>query len=170
MPEHKAVPAAVATTNIGGGYVEVLEQNVGHYAKLMGPIVVAALVSFNATYGHGNGLFMLLSIVIAVAAAVGTWAAAASETWYTSLKFWVGVVATVAQAVLIIVGNNGDLSLLTPADWSNVGLQAAGVIWAVLIPNQSKYSQKVVQVGALDPVTDEHIIAPMTYPGTEDAS
>ena len=142
MGDHEAttsttIRGAIAVRPAVPGYVEVLEQNLMHYAKLFGPIVVAALIAFRASYGHGNSLFVLLSIAIAVAAA-------ANEKWYASLKFWVGVLATVAQAVLAIVGADGRLADLTPTDWSNVGLAAAGAIWTVLIPNAAQFTQKVI--------------------------
>ncbi|MDN4598448.1 hypothetical protein [Leifsonia virtsii] len=149
MGDHEAttsttVRGAIAVRPAVPGYVEVLEQNVMHYAKLFGPIIVAALIAFKASYGHGNSLFVMLSIAIAVSAAIATWGLAANEKWYASLKFWVGVLATAAQAVLAIVGADGRLADLTPTDWSNVGLAAAGAIWTVLIPNAAQFTQKVI--------------------------
>jgi hypothetical protein len=172
MGEHElttttTIRGAVAVRPTVPGYVEVLEQNVMHYAKLFGPLIVAALIAFRASYGHGSTLFVLLSIAVAVAAAVGTWAASANEKWYASLKFWVGVLATVAQAVLAIVGADGRLADLTPTDWSNVGLAAAGAIWTVLIPNGAKFSQKVIADpnGVYD-IASAGVPAPQTLPAT----
>lgn len=170
MGEHElttttTIRGAVAVRPSVPGYVEVLEQNVMHYAKLFGPIIVAALIAFRASYGNGNALFVALSIAIAVAAAIGTWAAAANEKWYASLKFWVGVVATVAQAVLAVVGADGRLADLTPVDWSNVGLAAAGAIWTVLIPNAAKFTQKVIADpnGVYD-IASPDVVAPQSLP------
>lgn len=165
------------TSPYAPGYVEIAYQNISHYAKFLVPLISAALITYKQVDGHGNGLFVGLSILIAVLAALGTWGLAAHEKWYLSLKFWVNVLAVIAQGVLAIVGTDGSLTTLTPQDWTTIGLAAISALGVVIIPNGPKISQQVISsntngvydVSSLPPLADP-LPAPSVISSTDPAT
>jgi len=172
MADHTSTPAvrgAVTSTNIGGGYAEILTQNVSHYAKFLVPLISAALITFQQLYGHGTALFIVLSIAIAIGQAIATYRFSQGSSIGTSLKFWANVIGTVAQAILLLIGSGGDIADITPIGWATVGLAALSALGVAVIPNGPQFSQQIVQAGLPDPVTGENIVTPIAAPAAPTA-
>jgi hypothetical protein len=168
MSDHEAVKNAVVTNNIGGGYLEIQEQNLAHYTKFVPALLAAAGTTFVQLSGHGNTLFLVLSIAIAVLAAYGTYQFSAGDKVLNSAKFWTNVVAVVLQGVLAIVGSGGNLSDITHVQWVTIGLSVLSALGVSILPNAAQYSMKVVQTGAPDPVTGMKIVTPLASPTSSD--
>lgn len=106
------------------------------YTKFIVPLITAGLTTYIAVTGTGSNLFVLLSILIAIAQAVGTFRVGNADTGFLKYaKFWVGVLATVLQAVLLLVGNFGNLGAVTPVQWAGVALALIGAIGTGVLPN-----------------------------------
>lgn len=142
MAEHEATtppPGAVAIVpNVPGALQTVTVQDPLHYLKFIVPFLAAGIITFQAVYGHGNMLFVVLSIVVAIAQAIGTYFArnAASGFWSVA-KFWVNVIGTIAQSVLAVVGAGGDVLDITPQQWAAIALAALSALGVLALPNTS---------------------------------
>lgn len=173
MAEHEAAPVvngAVATTNIGGGYVELQEQSLAHYTKFIPVLLAAAGTTFVQLSGHGNTLFMVLSVAIAILQAYGTYQFSAGDRVLNSAKFWTNIAAVVAQGILAIVGAGGNIGDVTNTQWVAIGLAVLSSLGVAVLPNAAQFNQKVIQVGAPDPVTGASIVTPLAAPITKDLS
>lgn len=168
MAEHEAttlpIGGAVSELNVGGGYVEVVSQNIGYYAKFLVPLISAALITFTQLSGHGSGWFMALSILVAAAQAYATYQFPANEVWAKSLKFWINVVGVVAQAILAVIGSGGNIGDITSVQWATIGLAILTALGVVVIPNGAQYSTHVIQAGAPDARTGVYGVTNLNEP------
>lgn len=152
MAEHEATPiaGAVAVVNTEGGYTEVLEQNLAHYTKFIPALLAAAGTAFVQLSGHGNTLFLVLSIAIAVLQALATYQFSAGDRVLNSMKFWANVVAVALQGVLAIVGTGGNLADVTATQWVTIGLSILSTLGVAILPNATQYTRKVIPAVPVD--------------------
>ena len=151
--EHEAKPltgGTVAQTAVdGGGYVEVLHQDVSHYTKFIAALASAAGITFVQLSGTGNTLFMVLSIAIAIVAAISTYEFGAGTAIRNSIKFWTNIVAVLLQGVLAIVGAGGNITDITVTQWVVIGLSVLSAAGVAVLPNGPQFQQKVINVAAV---------------------
>lgn len=148
MGEHESSTVAgaytAAASPVAPGYVEVTYQNLSHYTKFIPALAAAAGTVFVQLNGKGNTLFIVLSILIAVLQAFGTYQFGAGDKVLNSGKFWTNILAVVAQAVLAIVGSGGNLGDITSTQWVTIGLTVLGTLGVGILPNGPKLSQQVI--------------------------
>lgn len=146
---------AVSVTDVGGGYVEVVYQNLAHYAKFIPALAAAALTTFVQISGHGNSLFIALSILVAILQAYATYQFSAGDRVLNSLKFWTNIIAVVLQGILVVVGSGGNLADITGVQWATIGLAALSALGVAVIPNGPQFKQQVLPI---DPVAGAYSI------------
>lgn len=153
MAEHvtDALPkGAVSVVPAVPGALQTIEvHDPAGYLKFAVPFIAAGIVTFQAVYGHGNMLFVVLSIVVALAQAFLTWSTSNADSGFAKLgKFWVNVAGTLAQAVLAVVGSGGDLAHITPQQWAAVALAALSALGVGILPNTAPTKLVTVPTGA----------------------
>lgn len=114
----------------------VLPVTVAHYAKMIVPLIGAALITFQQLNGHGSLLFVGLSIAVAVLAAAGTARVGNTDTGPLQYaKAIVNVVALVLQGVIAVLGAHGHLDDVTAAQWTAIALTLLQALGVGYIPN-----------------------------------
>lgn len=147
--EHEATKlmgGTVASTDspVDPNYTEVIHRDPSYYTKFILALAAAAGATFVQLSGHGNTLFLVLSIIIAVLQAFLTYQFSAGDRVLTSLKFWANIVAVVAQGILALVGAGGDLGDITQTQWVTIGLSVISALGVAVLPNGPEFQQKVV--------------------------
>lgn len=110
--------------------------HVSQYTKTIVGLVVAGLIALQQALDGGSLLFVILSVVIAIAAAAATAAFGNTETGVMRyLALIIHVAGVVAQAILAVVGTTLGFSDVSYAQWITVVLQALAATGVVSLPN-----------------------------------
>ena len=115
------------------------------YTKFIVPLIGAALTAFIGVTGKGSGLFIGLTIAVAVIQAFATLQIGNSESGLGKYaKFWVNVAGVLVQGILALVGPSLGLGDVTAVQWAGIALAVVSALGVVGLPNAPELGQVVL--------------------------